>query len=90
MTLATAAEFAAMLTAAGPQQPQAPPGLGQLSTRERELVTLVARGRTNAQIAAQLYISVRTVGSHLDRIRDKTGCRRRADLTRLALQAGLV
>jgi DNA-binding CsgD family transcriptional regulator len=33
---------------------------------------------------------VRTVGSHLDRIRDKTGCRRRADLTRLALAAGLV
>jgi len=44
----------------------------------------------NAQIAAELYISVRTVGSHLDRIRDKTGCRRRADLTRLALSTGLV
>ena len=65
-------------------------GPGQLSARERELVTLVAQGRTNAQIAAQLYISVRTVSSHLDRIRDKTGCRRRADLTRLALSAGLV
>ena len=38
----------------------------------------------------QLYISIRTVRSHLDRIRDKTGCRRRADLTRLALAAGLV
>ena len=63
---------------------------GQLSPRERELVTLVAQGRTDAQIAGQLYISVRTVRSHLDRIRDKTGCRRRADLTRLALQAGLV
>ena len=61
---------------------------GQLSARERELVTLVAQGRTNAQIAAQLYISVRTVSSHLDRIRDKTGCRRRADLTRLALSDG--
>ena len=60
------------------------------SARERELVTLVAQGRTDAQIAAQLYISIRTVRSHLDRIRDKTGCRRRADLTRLALQAGLV
>jgi DNA-binding CsgD family transcriptional regulator len=47
-------------------------------------------GDTDAQIAAQLYISVRTVSSHLDRIRDKTGCRRRADLTRLALSAGLV
>jgi predicted ATPase/DNA-binding CsgD family transcriptional regulator len=64
--------------------------LARLSPRERELVTLVAQGRTDAQIAAQLYISVRTVSSHLDRIRDKTGCRRRADLTRLALGAGLV
>jgi DNA-binding CsgD family transcriptional regulator len=50
------------------------PGLGTLSARERELVTLVARGRTDAQIAEQLYISIRTVRSHLDRIRDKTGC----------------
>ena len=50
------------------------PGLVKLSPRERELITLVAQGRTDAQIAAQLYISVRTVSSHLDRIRDKTGC----------------
>jgi len=89
MSLATAAEYALMLTDPGPPQPAAP-GSGQLSARERELVTLVAQGRTNAQIAAQLYISARTVGSHLDRIRDKTGCRRRADLTRLALTTGLV
>jgi len=88
MSLATAAEYALMLTAADPQQTQAP-GAGELSPRERELLTLVARGRTNAQIAAQLYISIRTVSSHLDRIRDKTGCRRRADLTRLALTEGL-
>ncbi len=60
------------------------------STRERELVTLVAQGRTDADIAAQLYISIRTVRSHLDRIRDKTGCRRRADLTRLTLSESLV
>jgi DNA-binding CsgD family transcriptional regulator len=78
-----------MLTDPGPPPPAAP-GSGPLSARERELVILVARGRTNAEIAAQLYISVRTVGSHLDRIRDKTGCRRRADLTRLALTMGLV
>jgi predicted ATPase/class 3 adenylate cyclase/DNA-binding CsgD family transcriptional regulator len=87
--IAEAAQDALMLTSPGPQQPQAP-GLAQLSARERELVTLVAQGRTNAQIAAELFISVRTVGSHLDRIRDKTGCRRRADLTRLALRAGLI
>jgi DNA-binding CsgD family transcriptional regulator len=90
MSLATAAEYVLMLTAAGPEPPVAAPGLDALSPRERELVTLVARGHTDAQIAEQLHISVRTVSSHLDRIRDKTGCRRRADLTRLALNAGLV
>jgi DNA-binding CsgD family transcriptional regulator len=89
MSLATAAGYALMLTDPGPPQPAAP-GPGELSARERELVALVAQGRTNAEIAAELYISVRTVGSHLDRIRDKTGCRRRADLTRLALTARLV
>ena len=87
MSQATAVEYALLLT--GPQ-PTAAPGPGQLSARERELVTLVAQGLTDAQIAGQLYISVRTVRSHLDRVRDKTGCRRRTDLTRLALAAGLV
>ena len=89
MTLETASEFAIMLTAADSQTPP-PSGLAQLSARERELVILVAQGRTDAQIAAQLYISVSTVRSHLERVRDKSGCRRRADLTRLALQAGLL
>jgi DNA-binding CsgD family transcriptional regulator len=105
MSLTTAAEYALLLAAAtapsaasaAPAGGPAAPGeadveaeLGKLSPRERELVTLVAQGRTDAQIAAQLFISVRTVSSHLDRIRDKTGCRRRADLTRLARHAGLV
>ena len=101
MGLATATEYALMLAAEPVPQAAcgapgrgaagaAAPALAGLSPRERELVTLVAQGRTDAQIAAQLYITVRTVGSHLDRIRDKTGCRRRADLTRLALGAGLV
>ncbi len=97
MSLATAAEYALLLAAAPPpaEPPEKPPpppapALPRLSPRERELITLVAQGRTDAQIAAQLYITVRTVTSHLDRIRDKTGCRRRADLTRLALSAGLV
>jgi DNA-binding CsgD family transcriptional regulator len=90
MSVATAAEYLLMLTASGPETPVAARGVEVLSPRERELVTLVALGRTDAQIAGQLYISVRTVSSHLDRIRDKTGCRRRADLTRLALAAGLV
>jgi DNA-binding CsgD family transcriptional regulator/tetratricopeptide (TPR) repeat protein len=98
MSLATAAEYALLLAAAQPpagppSQPPQPPlaaALPRLSPRERELISLVAQGRTDAEIAAQLYITMRTVSSHLDRIRDKTGCRRRADLTRLALTAGLV
>ena len=95
MSLATAAEYALLLAAAQPPagplpQPPPAPALPRLSPRERELIILVAQGRTDAQIAAQLYITVRTVSSHLDRVRDKTGCRRRADLTRLALGAGLV
>ena len=85
MSLDTAAEYALMLAAPAPPPAAAGPGLAGLSARERELVTLVAQGRTDADIAARLYISIRTVRSHLDRIRDKTGCRRRADLTRLAL-----
>jgi non-specific serine/threonine protein kinase len=91
MSLAAAAEYALMLAEdPGPPQTMVAPVLANLSGRERELVTLVARGRTDAQIAAELVVSVRTVSSHLGRIRDQTGCRRRADLTRLALAAGLV
>jgi DNA-binding NarL/FixJ family response regulator len=95
MTLATAAELAILLAdahaddGANAQAPAAP-DLGQLNARERELVTLVAQGRTDAEIAGQLHLSVRTVRSRVDRIRTKAGCPRRADLIRLALQAGLV
>ena len=64
--------------------------LRTLSAREREVLQLMSEGKTGKQISELLYITVRTVSSHLDRIRDKTGCRRRADLTRLALSAGLV
>ena len=87
MTLAAAGEFVTMLTA--PEGTSVPRTAGELTKRERELVTLVAQGHTNTEIAAHLSISVRTVTSHLDRIRDKTGYRRRADLTRLALSKDL-
>jgi len=86
MTLGTVVEYARL--AAEPKDPAT--GLPQLTSRERELVRLVANGRTDAQIGSELNISIRTVQSHLDRIRAKTGCRRRADLTRLALQVGAV
>jgi DNA-binding NarL/FixJ family response regulator len=59
-----------------------------LSKRELELLSLLAQGETDADIAARMFISIRTVRSHLDRIRDKTGRRRRADLTRLAYERG--
>lgn len=61
-------------------------GADALTAREKEILSLVAAGETDVDIAERLFISVRTVRSHLDRIRDKTGRRRRADLTRLALE----
>jgi predicted ATPase/DNA-binding CsgD family transcriptional regulator len=93
MTLTAAVEFAVMMTGADAPAPAsaaaaAPSGL--LSARERELVALVAQGKTDAEIAEKLFISVSTVRTHLDRIRDKSGYRRRADLTRLALREGIV
>jgi DNA-binding NarL/FixJ family response regulator len=61
-----------------------------ITAREREILELVAGGETDQDIAEQLTISVRTVHSHLDRIRDKTGARRRADLTRFAIKRGII
>ena len=59
-----------------------------LTAREREILSLFADGETDADIAERLFISVSTVRSHLDRIRDKTGHRRRAELARLAFEHG--
>ncbi len=61
-----------------------------LTEREREILALLASGERDAEIAEELFISIATVRSHLDRIRTKTGRRRRADLTRLALEQGVV
>jgi predicted ATPase/class 3 adenylate cyclase/DNA-binding CsgD family transcriptional regulator len=60
-----------------------------LSEREREIVALLAGGATDAQIGQRLFLSVNTVRSHLERIRDKTGARRRPDLVRYAIGAGI-
>ena len=65
-------------------------GTWGLSFRERQLIALVAQGQTDVQIVGKLFISISTVRSHLDRIRAQSGCRRRADLTRLALQEGII
>src|SRR5262249_40534466 len=93
MTLAAAVEFAVLMAGEdgpGASAPASRPGLTRVSARGRELGILGAQGRTDAQIAEQLFISVRTVRTHLDRVRNKSGCRRRADLTRLALREGII
>ena len=61
-----------------------------LSDRERQVLALLAEGERDQDIADRLSISVRTVRSHLDRIREKTGRRRRPDLTRFAIEEGIV
>ena len=61
-----------------------------LTAREEEILVLVAQGETDQDIADRLQISIRTVRTHLDRIRDKSGRRRRADLTRFAYEHGLI
>jgi DNA-binding NarL/FixJ family response regulator len=60
-----------------------------LTKRERDVLALVAAGETDRDIAEQLMIAKTTVHSHLDRIRDKTGARRRAELTNLAHRLGI-
>jgi DNA-binding CsgD family transcriptional regulator len=61
--------------------PARPPGAGSaLTRRELEIARLVADGRSNAQIAAELFVSVRTVTSHLDHAYTKLGIGSRAAL----------
>jgi DNA-binding NarL/FixJ family response regulator len=60
-----------------------------LSDREQQVLSLLAAGERDQDIADALAISVRTVRSHLDRIREKTGRRRRSELTRLAIEEGI-
>ena len=62
---------------------------GPLSAREQQIMALLAGGASNAKIAETLFVTHNTVRTHLDRIRDKTGARNRADLTRYAIQAGI-
>lgn len=61
-----------------------------LTRREGDVLKLVAVGATDKTIARELGLALTTVHSHLDRIRAKSGRRRRADLTRLALDLGLI
>lgn len=96
------ADAIALATTAAESDPSAAPAVtvpdgqaapdgsaGLLSAREREIVALLAGGATDAQIAERLFLSVNTVRSYLERIRDKTGARRRAELVRYAIRAGI-
>ena len=63
---------------------------GGLSRRELEVLRLVAVGRTNREIARELFLSPRTVDMHLRNILAKLGCRSRADASRKAAEMGLL
>jgi DNA-binding CsgD family transcriptional regulator len=61
-------------------------GWDSLSESERRVADLVARGHSNKEIAEQLYMSHRTVGSHLYRIFPKLGLRSRVELARIVIE----
>lgn len=61
-----------------------------LTARETELLTAVARGLTNAEISAELYISLSTTKTHVSHLLDKLGARDRVQLTIAAYEAGLM
>jgi DNA-binding NarL/FixJ family response regulator len=67
-----------------------PPHLEGLTDRELEVLTLVAKGRSNGEIAERLYISPATTKSHVSRLLMKLGARDRAQLIVLAYEVGLV
>jgi two-component system response regulator NreC len=62
----------------------------ELSERERDVLRLIALGHTNAEVAEQLYISIRTVESHRAHIQQKLRLSSRAELVRYALEHGMV
>lgn len=65
-------------------------GSDELTPRQREVLQLVAEGRTGKEIASTLGISVKTVEFHKNALMEKTGLRTTAQLTRFAIEHGLV
>ncbi|MBO3731965.1 response regulator [Glycomyces niveus] len=71
--------------------PQAPTSTGEaLSERELEVVRLVARGRTNTEIAGELFISAGTVKNHLANVQRRLGVRNRVEIAAWAWSTGQV
>ena len=71
--------------------PSAPaPELGQLTPRETEVLSLVGRGYSNAEIAAELYLGETTVKTHLGRVLDKLELRDRSRAIAYADESGLI
>jgi two-component system, NarL family, response regulator NreC len=81
-------ELGARLAASAPDD-ESRPRPDDLSARELEVLELLALGHTNGEIAAQLYLSVRTVESHRAHIQQKTGRSSRAELVAYAREHGL-
>jgi len=61
-----------------------------LTAREKEILTLIAQGLSNHQIAEQLYISIKTVQTHRAHILEKLGLHDRTELVRYAIRKGLI
>jgi DNA-binding NarL/FixJ family response regulator len=77
--------------ASRPRRPDtSPPSMNVLTDREREVVGLVARGLTNAEIAEELVLSPATARTHVSRAMIKLNARDRAQLVVFAYQSGLV
>ena len=84
----TPAVFDALRRAPGPANDEREEGLGSLTSREREVLNLLARGLSNRDIAEELVITNKTVKNHLSRIYEKIGVHSRAEAIALWLGVG--